>query len=84
MKTIPTGLYRHYKGQDYRVLEVARHSETSEWFVVYQCLYGDYSIWVRPFDMFTETIVVDEIEQARFAFVEPMDGPVVQAAAVSE
>jgi hypothetical protein len=72
MKTIPKGLYRHYKGQDYRVLEVARHSETREYFVVYQCLYGDYSIWIRPFDMFTETVVIEDKEIPRFAFIKSM------------
>jgi hypothetical protein len=70
MKTIPKGLYKHYKGQDYRVLEVARHSETREYFVVYQCLYDDYSIWVRPFDMFTENVVIDGKETPRFALVK--------------
>lgn len=73
MKSLTKGRYRHYKGQDYRVIEVARHSETQEWFVVYQCLYGDYSIWVRPYDMFIETVVIDGEEKARFAFVELMD-----------
>jgi hypothetical protein len=73
MKTIPKGRYRHYKGQDYKVIEVARHSETNEWFVVYQCLYGDYSIWVRPFDMFTETVMVEGKEISRFAYIESLD-----------
>lgn len=73
MKTLPKGLYRHYKGQDYKVLEVARHSETEEWFVVYQCLYGDYSIWVRPYDMFTETVIIEGKETPRFALLEPVN-----------
>lgn len=73
MKTIPKGRYRHYKGQDYKVIDVARHSETEAWFVVYQCLYGDYSIWIRPFDMFTETVVIDGKEVPRFAYVEPVN-----------
>lgn len=52
----PCGLYRHYKGNDYFVFQVATHSETREPMVFYRCLYGDYSWWVRPLDMFTETV----------------------------
>ena len=53
------GIYQHYKGQLYQVLHVATHSESQEKLVVYQCLYGDYSIWVRPLDMFKERITLD-------------------------
>ena len=53
------GRYRQYKGPHNRVLDVARHSETEEWLVVYQTLYGDYGLWVRPLGMFTETVEVD-------------------------
>lgn len=53
------GIYRHYKGNDYEVIGVARHSETEEWMVVYRTLYGDYGLWVRPFEMFTETVTLD-------------------------
>ena len=63
------GRYRHYKGNEYQVMDVARHSETQEWFVVYRTLYGDYSLWVRPVSMFTETVTVDGYTQPRFAFV---------------
>jgi hypothetical protein len=61
------GIYEHYKGKFYKVLAVARHSETLEELVVYQCLYGDRSIWVRPLAMFTETIAIDGKERLRFA-----------------
>ena len=54
------GIYQHYKGQLYQVLHVATHSETEEKLVVYQCLYGDYSICVRPLSMFTEVITLDD------------------------
>lgn len=60
------GLYRHYKGDFYRVIGVARHSETEEELVVYQCLYGDSSLWVRPLAMFVETVTVDGSRVSRF------------------
>jgi hypothetical protein len=63
------GRYRHYKGNDYQVLGVARHSETEEELVVYRCLYGDYSLWVRPLAMFTEKITVDGRQVPRFDWV---------------
>ena len=52
------GRYRHYKGQDYEVLHVARHSETEELLVVYRPLYGESGVWVRPLDMFTEQVEI--------------------------
>ena len=67
---IPLGKYRHYKGNDYQVLGVARHSETEEPFVVYRCEYGDFSLWIRPLAMFVEEVELDGKKQPRFAFVE--------------
>ncbi len=65
------GIYQHYKGQLYQVLHVATHSESQEKLVVYQCLYGDYSIWVRPIEMFTESITLDDDrEQERFKLIQ--------------
>jgi hypothetical protein len=61
------GTYRHYKGNDYEVLGVARHSETDEELVVYRALYGEGGLWVRPRAMFQETVSLDGIEVARFA-----------------
>ncbi|QOR40152.1 DUF1653 domain-containing protein [Billgrantia diversa] len=52
------GIYSHYKGNRYEVLGVAHHSETEELLVVYRALYGDYGLWVRPLEMFTETVEV--------------------------
>ena len=63
------GRYRHYKGKDYRVINVARHSETEEEVVVYQLLYGDFSWWVRPRSMFLETVEIEGKRVPRFAFV---------------
>ncbi|MCF8563366.1 DUF1653 domain-containing protein [Alicyclobacillus tolerans] len=63
--TMPYGQkFRHYKGGLYVFLYVGRHSETEEWFVVYQNAAGD--IWIRPFDMFFETVSVDGKEVPRF------------------
>lgn len=67
--SIKPGIYRHYKGKDYLVLGTAHHSETREPLVVYRCLYGDYSLWVRPLAMFTENVMINRVEQPRFAFV---------------
>ncbi|RJG13707.1 DUF1653 domain-containing protein [Pseudomonas cavernicola] len=64
------GLYRHYKGPEYRVFGVARHSETEEQVVVYQALYGDYGLWVRPLSMFLETVEVDGQAVLRFALIQ--------------
>jgi hypothetical protein len=64
------GLYRHYKGPEYRVFGVARHSETEEEVVVYQALYGEYGLWVRPLSMFTSSVEVDGKSMLRFALIE--------------
>ena len=68
---ISPGLYRHYKGNLYQVFNIAQHSETREWLVVYQALYGDFGWWVRPAAMFAETVVVHGVEQPRFAAYSP-------------
>ena len=62
------GLYRHYKGNLYLVYAVAQHSETDEQLVVYQPQYGDRKYWVRPTQMFMETVTIDGITQPRFEF----------------
>ncbi len=67
LPTIAVGLYRHYKGNRYEVIGVARHSETHEALVVYRPLYGEGALWVRPYDMFTGTVVVEGAERLRFA-----------------
>jgi len=67
-REIRPGRYRHYKGNYYEVVGVARHSETEEEYVVYRCLYGDCSLWVRPVAMFLENVTVDGREMPRFAY----------------
>ena len=57
---LKSGIYQHYKGKLYQVFHVATHSETEEKLVVYKCLYGDYSMWVRPLAMFQETVTLED------------------------
>ncbi len=64
---LPTGKYRHYKGNDYEVVGVATHSETHEPMVVYRPLYGERALWVRPLAMFMEEVTVDGKTVTRFA-----------------
>ena len=70
---VPAGLYRHYKGGLYEVLDIARHSETLEPLVVYRALYGAHGLWVRPAAMFTETVVIDGVRQPRFTALEDLN-----------
>jgi hypothetical protein len=60
------GLYEHYKGLSYKVLEIARHSETLEEMVVYQALYGERGVWVRPLTMFLEHVIIEGKSIPRF------------------
>ena len=66
---IPTGRYRHYKGNFYEVIGIARHSETEEELVVYRQLYGDRSLWVRPLGMFLKEVLLDGLPVPRFQWV---------------
>jgi hypothetical protein len=70
--TLMAGLYQHYKGQEYAVERVVRHSETDEALVIYRCLYGDFSWWARPLAMFQESVVVDGAWVPRFAYRGPI------------
>ena len=67
------GRYRHYKGRDYIVIGLARHSESEESFVVYRQDYGDRSLWIRPQKMFQETVHVEGQSVLRFHYVGPVD-----------
>ena len=66
---LKSGLYRHYKGGQYEVIDIARHSETEEKFVLYRALYGEQGLWVRPLAMFTESVVVDGVYVPRFEHI---------------
>ena len=69
MESIKPGRYRHFKGKEYEVLGVARHSETEEELVVYRALYGDFGLWVRPVSMWNETVERDGKTFRRFTFI---------------
>lgn len=64
-----TGRYRHYKGKEYVVLGIARHSETEEELVVYRQEYGDRSLWVRPIAMFRESVQIEDRTIPRFEYL---------------
>lgn len=67
--SLPTGIYRHYKGNEYEVIGVATHSEDETELVVYRPLYGERGLWVRPLAMFTETVELGEKSMLRFEFI---------------
>ena len=71
--SLQPGIYKHYKGSLYKVMGVARHSETEEPLVVYTALYGDFGLWVRPLEMFVETVQIADRQIQRFEFVESSD-----------
>lgn len=70
MSQITPGRYQHYKGQFYQVLDTATHSEDDTLYVVYRPLYGEGKLWVRPFDMFVESVNSNGKSVPRFALVE--------------
>lgn len=64
------GIYRHYKGNLYELIDVAAHSETLEQMVVYRAMYGNYDLWVRPLSMWNEEVEYNGKTVRRFEFVE--------------
>ena len=68
--SIEPGKYRHFKGNEYEVLYVAKHSETLEEMVVYRALYGEHGVWVRPANMWDETITRDGKTFKRFEKID--------------
>ena len=69
MDEIKIGRYRHFKGNEYEVLYLAKHSETLEPMVVYRALYGERGVWVRPASMWNETVVRDGKSDQRFTYI---------------
>ncbi len=69
MEDVRPGKYRHFKGNEYRVLYTARHSETLEPMVVYQALYGERGVWVRPAAMWSEQVDRDGYSGKRFEYI---------------
>ncbi|MDF1874460.1 DUF1653 domain-containing protein [Sulfurimonas sp. SAG-AH-194-I05] len=63
------GIYEHYKGNKYQVIDTVTHSETEETLVLYRTLYGKYDLWVRPLSMFFENVIIDEKEVPRFKYI---------------
>ena len=66
---IVLGKYQHFKGKEYEVLGVGKHSETLEDYVVYRALYGEHGLWIRPFKMFIETVEVEGKQVPRFRLI---------------
>ncbi|MDP2631274.1 MAG: DUF1653 domain-containing protein [Candidatus Uhrbacteria bacterium] len=66
---VKTGVYRHYKGNEYQLIGVARHSETLEEMVIYRALYGEKDLWVRPIAMFLENVTIDDKIVPRFTWL---------------
>lgn len=66
---IKIGKYRHFKGNEYRVLHLAKHSETLVEMVVYQALYGEMGIWVRPASMWNESVTHNGESLRRFEYI---------------
>ena len=69
MSAYKPGRYRHFKGNEYLLLYIAKHSETMEDMVVYQALYGEKGIWVRPARMWDETVTRDGVTVPRFTYI---------------
>ena len=69
MSELKPGVYRHFKGNEYELLYIAKDSETLEDMVVYKALYGEGGIWVRPLKMWNETVVRDGKEYKRFTYI---------------
>ena len=69
MEAVKCGRYRHFKGNEYRVLGTAKHSETQEELVVYQALYGTQELWVRPAEMWHETVEREDYRGPRFVYI---------------
>jgi hypothetical protein len=67
---LAVGRYQHYKGPEYEVMGVAKHTENGEEVVVYRALYGEFGLWVRPRSMFEEQVIVDGESLPRFKYLD--------------
>ena len=70
---VQKGIYIHFKGNRYEVIDIARHSESQEYLVIYRPLYGDSGLWARPLDMFIVEVDVAGQKRARFEYIEPVE-----------
>ena len=70
MNNIKLGKYKHFKGNYYEVIALAKHSETLEDMIVYKALYGEHGMWVRPASMWNEEVEVDGVKVKRFEYVD--------------
>jgi hypothetical protein len=68
-KKLALGKYKHYKGGEYEIIGIAKHSETLEYMVVYRALYGEGELWTRPLDMFIEQVEIDGKVVPRFEYM---------------
>lgn len=73
LKTIRPGRYRHFKGREYEVVGIARHSEDQSPLVVYRTLYNDFGLWVRPAEMWNEEVIREGCAYTRFVRIEEQD-----------
>lgn len=71
--TLPRGIYQHYKGNQYEVLGVGRHSETQEEMVIYRALYGSHDLWIRPLSLFVDEVTWEGKMVSRFTMVSSKD-----------
>lgn len=69
IQSLKPGIYKHYKGNEYQVIDTATHSEDETMYVVYRPLYGDRKLWIRPLKMFTEMVNVDNTIKPRFEYL---------------
>ena len=68
-----SGIYEHYKGNRYEVIDTVTHSESEETLVLYRTMYGNRNLWVRPFLMFNEMLIIDGEEVPRFKYIGEID-----------
>lgn len=68
--SVELGKYRHYKGNEYEVLAIGKHSETLEDLVIYRALYGEHGIWARPLSMWNEIVEVEGVKMHRFEKID--------------